>query len=262
MIADANQRWREGRHSYRPKGEPIKTSEYDIAPIGFAEAKAFVTRHHYSRSFPASRFRFGLFHRGELVGAAVFSVPCRDIVLTSVFPGEATASVELGRLVLLDAVPGNGESHFVARCYELLRREGLVGVVSFSDPVSRTTSDGETIFAGHYGCVYQALNACYLGRGKGRLLRLLPDGSVLSDRAISKIRSREKGWEYASRLLESHGAQPLGPSDDERAWLRTWIPRLTRPLRHGGNHKYAWALDRRARRFLPPSLPYVKTVGA
>jgi hypothetical protein len=36
-------------------------------------------------------------------------------------------AVELGRLVLLDDVPANGESWFIARAFELLRARGYTG---------------------------------------------------------------------------------------------------------------------------------------
>ena len=39
-------------------------------------------------------------------------------------------------------------------------------------------------------------------------MRLLPDGTVLNDRAIQKIRAGEQGWQYASALLEKFGAAP------------------------------------------------------
>jgi hypothetical protein len=45
--------------------------------------------------------------------------------------------------VLLDEVPGNGETWFLGRAFRLLRQEGFVGVVSFSDPCQRTNQHGE-----------------------------------------------------------------------------------------------------------------------
>lgn len=112
-----NQRWRKGRSCYRPAGEVIRTSEYEIAELaGDSEAKTFVLAHHYSQSYPASRFRFGLHRHGSLCGVAVFSHPCNDRVLTNVFRCVPLAAVELGRFVLLDEIPGNGETYFLARC--------------------------------------------------------------------------------------------------------------------------------------------------
>jgi hypothetical protein len=221
-------------------------------------AKAFVLGHHYSGSYPAARWRFGLFRRGLLQSVAVFSHPCNDRVLTGVFPGPATDSVELGRFVLLDEVPGNGETWFLGRCFALLRREGLAGVVAFADPCRRRNRQGEPVFGGHVGILYQAFNAVYLGRGTPRTLTLLPDGGVLSDRAQQKVRSADRGVGYAVRQLVACGAEPP-PSHDPAclaAWLRGWKARLCRSVRHRGNHKYAWAVGRRVR--LPPGLPYPK----
>jgi len=263
VITAVAQRWRERRGVYRPADEVINTSHYEVAEIpGDTIARAFVETHHYSASYPAARFRFGLYRAGSLVGVAVFSHPTNDRLL-SIFPGERLQSVELGRFVLLDDVPGNGETWMLARCWELLRKRDMVGVLSFSDPMPRESIDGHHVFAGHIGGIYQGHNATYLGRGTSRRLRLLPDGTVMSDRAISKIRSLERGWKYSCALLEKHGATayqgPLfEPSD---VWLNYWLPKLTRPLRHPGNHKYAWVLNRRDRRHVDrhwTALPYPK----
>jgi len=190
-----SQRWRERRESYRPAGEPINPRLYEVAELaGDREAKAFILAHHYSAYYPSARVRFGLFTRGCLVGVAVFSHPCNDRVLTSVFPLSPLDSVELGRFVLLDSVPANGESWFLTRTFECLRRKGLSGVVSFSDPVPRTKADGTIVHRGHVGICYQATSATFLGRTEPRTIRLLPDGTLLNDRTIQKIRSGEQGW--------------------------------------------------------------------
>src|SRR5206468_2839829 len=109
--------------------------------------------------------------------------PCNDKVLTNTFKDlpSPTAAVELGRFVLLDEVAGNGETWFLARCFEQLRGR-VVGVVSFSDPIPRTAINGREVFPGHIGGIYQAFNGRCLGRGTPRTLRLLPDGTVFSDR--------------------------------------------------------------------------------
>jgi hypothetical protein len=255
---DFTQRWRHRRHRFRPAGELIQPREYDVAPIADdATARGFVVTHHYAASYPAARARYGLYRHGALVGVAVFSHPVNDHTLTSVFPGDARESVELGRFVLLDSVPGNGETWFLARAFAQLRRDGYRGVVSFSDPVARTVADGRVVFPGHVGVIYQASNGCFLGRGTARTLRLLPDATVFSDRAVQKLRKGERGWRYAAALLERHGAE-TAPEDTtaRRAWLATWLPRVTRPLRHPGNFKYAWAFARSDARTLPASAPY------
>lgn len=247
-----NQRWREGRDSYRVPGEVIRTADYDVAPVDELTAKAFVLRHHYSGAYPAARVRLGLFRSGELAGVAVFSQPCNDAALSRVFGLEVGRdAVELGRFVLLDEVPGNGETWFLGQAFRALRRDGFAGVLSFSDPIARRSSSGAVVFPGHIGTIYQAHNARYLGRGTPRTLRLLPDGQVLSERALSKIRAGERGWRYAvGQLLEAGAPAPSclgGAADREelRAWLPGAVAAVTRPLRHHGNHRYAWALSRR-----------------
>ncbi len=55
------QLWRSGRESYRPAGQVIDPRHYEVAPIQEKSAKEFVISNHYSRSYPAARFRFGLF---------------------------------------------------------------------------------------------------------------------------------------------------------------------------------------------------------
>jgi hypothetical protein len=250
------QRWRDKRTSYRPAGEPIDPRRYEVAIIDRdGPARAFVEAHHYSGTYPAARARFGLYQGPELVGVAVFSVPMRPEVLRP-FPTDLAA--ELGRFVLLDSVPGNGETWFLARCLDVLRGHGWAGIVSLSDPCPRPAADGALTFRGHVGTIYQASSAIYAGRATARTLRLLPDGRTFSDRAAQKIRAREVGWRYAVEQLRAAGAAE--PGNDLRAWLKTWLPRVTRPLRHPGNHRYLLPLDRAARKLCPPPQAYPKQV--
>ena len=256
-----SQRWRERRESYRPSGEPINTRLYEVAELGGDRLpKDFILRHHYLGSYPSARYRYGLFTKGELVGVAVFSHPCNDRVLTSVFPLNPLDSVELGRFVLLDSVPANGESWFLARAFDCLRKKGLAGIVSFRDPVPRAAVDGTLIHRGHIGTCYQATSATYLGTTALRMIRLLPDGTVLNDRTVQKIRSGEQGWQYAAAILEKFGAEPPA-SGSRTAWLQQWLPRVTQRFRHSGNHRYAWPLCRTAQKLLPEALPYPKFVA-
>lgn len=255
MITAAVQRWRTRCDSYRPAGEVFVPHSFDVAPITSDRiARAFIECHHYSSTYPAARFRFGLFERDRLTGVAVFSVPMTAAVFD---PLPRDASVELGRFVLLDEVKANGESWFLARCFELLRREAIAGIVSFSDPEPRTDATGRIIFRGHIGTIYQATNAVYVGRGRARVHWLFPDGTVLNPRTLQKIRAKERGWRYAVNQIIEHGANPPD-RDDLRHWLAAELPRVTRPLRHGGNHKYLFALNRAARRVLPVGNPYPK----
>ncbi len=259
MIADACQRWSFGRCRWRPAAAGFEPRRYEVAPIADDRtARRFVEAHHYAGTYPAARRRFGLREGKDLVGVAVFSVPMHPSVLR---PWRSDDACELGRLVLLDQVPGNAESWFVARCFDALRAEGFAGVVSYSDPVRRVAVDGTMVLPGHVGIVYQALGAVYTGRGRSQTLRLLPDGSVLSGRAVAKIRSGERGWRYAVAQLVAAGAPDPG-GRDLRAWLDEVLPGLVRPLPHGGCHRYAWGLTEGARRDAGASLPYPRSPRA
>lgn len=261
MITDFVQRWTERRESRRPAGETIRPSAYDVVELeGDTLARRFVEQHHYSASYPAARFRFGLYQRGELAGVAVFSVGASGAAHRAVWPTlDPLEAVDLGRFVLVDSVPANGESWFIARCFALLAGR-VVGVASCADPVARTSAAGAALFPGHIGTIYQATNGRYVGRTGPSTLRLLPDGRVLSSRAMSKLRRREVGWRYAAAELERCGADRLSEDEDATAWLRRWRPLLTRPLRHHGNYRYIWSLDRRRRRevLTAAALPYPK----
>jgi hypothetical protein len=86
----------------------------------------------------------------------------------------------------------------------------------------------------------------------------LPDGSCYSNRSSSKVAQGDIGRRYAAAQLERWGADRLRDDEDALVWLRRWRDRLTRPLRHAGNHRYLWCLDRRRRREVlsVPRKPY------
>jgi hypothetical protein len=268
----SNQRWELGKSRWRSDRETIRTSEYEVARIPSDQARAFVEAHHYSKDWPAARYPFGLHRHGTLVGVAVYSQPVNNRTVTNVFPIHPKEGIELGRLVLLDEVPGNGESWFVSRTFGLLRKElvmdregrelrGILGVVSFSDPMPRRTSSGEIVMPGHWGCVYQSLSAVHIGRSDARILRLFQDGTVFNHRTETKVRNKEVGWRGGVEELCAHGAgEPPGDTTtDLQAWLSYWLPKITRPFPHRGNLKYAWAFDGRLRKQMPTALPYPKS---
>ena len=97
------------------------------------------------------------------------------------------------------------------------------------------------------------------GGGTPRTLRLLPNGRVLHERTIQKIRAGERGWRAGAVQFEEFGAAAApDDADQRRVWLAESIRQLTRPVRHRGNHKYAWPLTAPMRQALPASLPYPK----
>jgi len=244
-MSSPDLRWRERETRWAPEHQLFRPSEFGVDIIaGDNEARSFVELHHYSGSYVAARVRVGLYRkvgclRSYLAGVAVFSVPMQPAALLR-HVGSSEA-VELGRLVLLDEVGYNGESWFVARAFSALRKEHkeLVGVLSYSDPLPRWTSSGRMVTPGHVGQVYQALNACYLGRAAARKLYLDGEGRTISERALSKIRAGDVGWQPASARLVAAGADPRRPGEEPGVWLARVLPTF-RAVKHPGNHAYVW----------------------
>jgi hypothetical protein len=222
-----------------------------VSTVDEASARAFIRQHHYSHSYPAAIHRLAMRDTGgTLVGIAVFGVPATARVLTGPFPElqPYREAVELSRFVLLDTVAANGETWMLARCFEHLLGVGVRGVVSFADPVPRTTASGEVVTPGHVGHIYRAKGALYAGRATPRSLLLLPDGTVLNDRAVQKVRAQERGHEYVERHLVSFGARSPRAGQTPTVWLEEAVQSIgARRLRHAGNHRFLFPLGRNAR---------------
>jgi hypothetical protein len=198
----------------------------------------------------------------------VYSYPTNAAVLTNAYPElyPGTESVELGRFVLDDDVDANGETWMLRRCHALLLAAGVVGIVSHADPHPRRSSSGALVTPGHVGIIYQASNAWYTGKTGKRTLWLLPDGTVFSEDAKSKIREQDKGHRYAEQLLVDHGARPMRPGEDPKAWLHEAKHTAgVRTQRHHGCHRYLIVLGRNQRTRndvrigIPAISPYPKT---
>lgn len=263
----ACQRWTEQVQSWRHTSEGgFDPERYAVEPIDEAAAKAYVLANHYSGSYPAASQRYGLFDPTGLVGVCVLGIPVQTKTLTNVFPGlePFTQALELSRLVLEDAVPANAESWFIARVFEHAAARDVRGVVSFADPVPRIIG-GQTVAPGHIGTIYQASNATYAGRGTARTLVLLPDGRVLNDRSVQKVRKQERGHEHVERMLVAFGARAPKAGENPAAWLADALDAIgiTR-LRHRGNHRYCFRIgtrsQRRAVHIALPSVPYPKEI--
>jgi len=256
MDINACQRWRSHRSSYRPAGETINPSRFEVHLIEERDAKAFVEEHHYSGTFPAARARAGLlrkrpFQRTELVGVAVFSVPMQRKAITR-WTGQAPhAGVELGRLVLLDDVEANGESWFVSRATRLMMQQlpDVRALLTYADPIQ-----------GHVGTIYQALNYRAVGRSSPRTQTVSTlTGRVVSGRALSKLRLDERGAAYCYDQLRAMGAPSRSSFESGKEYVQRAISEGPfEQRRHPGNYAYAYATNRRDRRLLPQAVPYPK----
>jgi hypothetical protein len=217
---------------------------------------------------------------GGLVGVAVYGIPVSTRSLALAFPTlePLVASIELSRLVLEGApasttplgaapggpvrAPGNSESWFLARTFEHLATRGILGVQTFADPVPRRIN-GTVVFPGHVGWIYMASNATAAGRSTARTLTVMPDGTVLNDRAKQKVRGQERGHEHVERALVAAGARPPRPFENPARWLTAALEDVgaTR-LRHRGCLRYLFKLGTRRQRATTtlgyPAQPYTK----
>lgn len=269
------QRWRGGRASYRPAREVVDTKTLGVDLVDERTAKEFVCRNHYSRSYPAARLRVGLFRakgmgRTELCGVAVFSVPMNNASIAKYTSVEQGRGVDLGRFVLLDDVGANAETFFLARAVKLLHAElpEVQAFTSYSDPVPRYTEAGMCVLPGHVGTIYSAYGMSYHGRSASRTQVLARDGTIVSARALSKIRNDERGAAYAYRKLLELGAPRRRSLESNADYVaRALKEGPFRKLRHPGCHVYAFPVGRPSfRNYLRtqfmPSLPYPKQIDA
>ncbi|MGV8909283.1 MAG: hypothetical protein ACOH1Y_09895 [Propionicimonas sp.] len=269
-ASDLCQRWTNRQHSWVRRSQGgFNPNRYTVTPIHEQVAKEFVVQHHYAGTYPAASRRYGLLQASDqaLLGVAVFGIPAQAKVLTNVFPTLVpyVQSLELSRFVIEDdargRAPGNTESWFLARCFELLAADGIRGIVSFADPVPRKVG-GRLLFPGHVGTIYQASNALFTGRGTARTLTILPNGTSLSDRSLQKVRKTEQGHEYVERRLINAGAQPLRAGTTGASWLHDALNDAgALRLRHRGCLRYAMVTSHRDRNLIAvrsPALPYPK----
>lgn len=247
------QRWKDRKASYRKIGEGFDPKGYRVRLVSEREAKAFVLAHHYAGTMPAARRCVGLFRAfgplETLCGAAVFSVPAQGRAITAHLGVEPSRGVELGRFVLAPEVEGNAESFFGARALRLLgdTLPDVEGVLSYSDPLERADAAGVVVKPGHIGTIYQALGANYLGTSAARWLLLARDGSVLSERTVSKVRGEERGDGGAYKMMCRAGlgervAMESGAAYVERAIREALSAGVLRRIKHTGNHIYTFSL--------------------
>ena len=224
---DFSKRWTT-RREFRVRADLcFDPAEFGVDVITDKTAKPFIELHHYSGSYPAARLAVGMFRKrapltpSELVGACVFSVPMNQYAVPKHLAIAPEHGAEIGRFVLTPEVGFNGETWFLARAMKLLRMEkpSIRGLISYADPLERTTLDGILTKRQHWGQIYQASNAFRGGRGTPRTLILAPDGSVVSERSLSKIRNEERGHVYAAAQLVGQGAPRRAAGEEPAAWV-------------------------------------------
>jgi len=99
----------------------------------------------------------------------------------------------------------------------------------------------------------------YVGRSSPRTDLVLPNGRLMSMRALSKIRAGDTGRRYAMNQIVSAGAEPPRAAEDPPDWLvRLEREGILRRQRHPGNDVYVFPLAKSARLAAraAPAFPY------
>lgn len=192
------------------------------------------------------------------MGVAVFSVGVQPAAVTRWTGLPPAQGIELGRFVLLDDVPANGETWFLRRAFACLASSltDVKAILAYSDPVPRQAANGRVVMPGHVGTIYQAHNGRFVGRGGARTLILDDDGRVISARSLSKIRLEERGAGPAADRLIAAGAPRPHADEDASAWLtRALSEGPFRRIRHPGNYAYVWPVGERGTRAIVRGFP-------
>lgn len=162
-----------------------------IERVGHKEAKAFIEKWHYSRKCPTGKNIFfgwysdgDIFHR-ELYALADYGIgvnpyQARSLSKLSGFNVRKETLLELKRLCRREPkMQGVQLTQFLAACHKMLKSDGFLFIVSFSDPAHN-----------HNGGIYKAANFTHLGKTNAETHAIDKDGT---------IRHRRYYFRYARR---------------------------------------------------------------
>jgi hypothetical protein len=123
-------------------------------------AVAFIEAHHYSRVMPRiTKHILGGIKGGQLVAVATLGFGTRPVhTIKKIFPSLGSADyLELGKLCLLDEMPRNSESYFIAK---------VLGWVRKNVPTCRVFYSWADALLNKPGFIYQASNFFFGGHIK------------------------------------------------------------------------------------------------
>lgn len=180
------------------------TSAKDIrvAPIGSADARAFVRAHHYSgKVTPNSQLHLGAFIGARLVGVAQFGPPMdRSKLVGLVRETPWNGMMELNRLALIDETPRNTESRFLSVCFRMIRQNAphIQWVLSFAD----ATQCGD-------GTIYRAAGFVLTAVKVNKTILRMPDGSIIADKALNNPNHTGADGRSGTAIAREAGATAL-----------------------------------------------------
>jgi hypothetical protein len=135
-------------------------------------------------------------------------------------------------------------------------------VLAYSDPVPRRNVDGHLVMPGHIGQIYQAFSGRFVGRASKRVEWLARDGTIISERALSKIRADEDpvrgvGHRYSYQQLLRVGCPTRKPGESGVDYVaRVKASGFLTPVKHPGNLVYVWPMTNTGKSALLPPMPF------
>jgi hypothetical protein len=136
-------------------------SDYEVKRVSGKDTTSFYRKYHYIGKGLICPFHYGEFENGRLVACASFGfLPSPNIPKTIWDKGSNANTLELRRLSSRSERK-NAESHFIAECIKLLKKDypSLRLIFSYADEK-----------VGHRGTIYQASNFFYFGKRAGKTL--------------------------------------------------------------------------------------------
>ena len=128
----------------------LRSEDWTVVPVPFAEAKRLVGALHYSRSHSNTAVATHGLRRNTVLadtdGVAWWLPPTRSAAV-SLHPDRPEGVLTLSRLVVAPHVPTNGASFLLGRSMKLLDRQRWPVLVTYAD-----TNQG------HTGAIYRATN--------------------------------------------------------------------------------------------------------
>lgn len=129
MFIQQELRWNNGRNHWVTPETVFTPEKYVVHEVTQQVAAKFVEDNHYLSTWPTSRCAVGLFEVGSvsnglkdnLVGICNFGVCSNSSAPNYWVKGVQQDTVELNRLILLDSIPFNAESWFIARALKILK---------------------------------------------------------------------------------------------------------------------------------------------
>jgi DNA-binding CsgD family transcriptional regulator len=191
----------EHKEIHSEKKLDIDFKRFSVKSILNKDCELLLKRYHYLSTVPKnSRFAYGLFVNESLVGCCLFGSGANRFLSS----GVGGPALELTRLCLVNWLPKNSASFFLARAIKQLKKDAsdIQFLVSFADPN-----------IGHLGGVYKACNWEYTGQCKKDYIYELPDGS-----RVHKSRFRCKNGKTEKQLAIEAGAVKV-PQDGKHRYV-------------------------------------------